>query len=494
MNYSLLQWLILSVLVASTDVRAGDVWVNNQVGDDAGMGSRVEPFRTVAHALQRIRPGMTLHLIPTPVPYQAGIRVEISGTSDAPIIVDGHGSIVSGRQHLPAAKWQEEGGGVFSRPLPNNAWGMERQWEGGFPLVWFDGRAGLNVPSRTALRPYGFFLHKNRKQQDTDPLHNWLFIQLPPGKTPDDVFVESINQLGGVYVGGNHVIVKNIVCEYGGRDGFATHRNCGVVFEHVEARYFMDQGMSHHGADVTVRNAHFHHNAGGGIVDVYPEARVRYEGCLIEADTWRGGVEFHSGTFAMTDCLIRGNQKKALTVTKGARVDLHNCLLIAPEFGITTGIILTGDNSQLKMTRCTLYGFSVGLDARITATNHLTVRRCAWLQCQVNTRIHGIQRAEDPALEVDKHLQLSRNLYEPSLWETGWRWQDDDGKWKVEQQTFTAGEQEGFAARIGSDSDALTTQINCSDPMTIPPLRTARGDPLGARIPETLHFGPLPPK
>jgi hypothetical protein len=62
-----------------------------------------------------------------------------------------------------------------------------------------------------------------------------------------------------------------------------------------------------------VRTAHFHHNTGCGVVDDYPEVKVRYENCLIEHDTWRGGVEFHSGEFKIVNCVVFANPKKALT-------------------------------------------------------------------------------------------------------------------------------------------------------------------------------------
>jgi len=402
---------------------------------------------------------------------------------------------------------------VFSRLLPNNAWGMEHHWEGGFPLVWFDGEDGRNVDSRHALEPLCYFLYKNRKEQKTGPLHNRLFVKLPTGKTPDDMIVESIDGLGGIYVGGNHVTVRNFVCEYGGRDGFATHRNKDVVIENIEARYLMDQGMSHHGAQVLVRNAHFHHNAGCGVVDVYLECKARYENCLIEADTWRGGVEFYSGAFEMVDCVIRANQKRALTVTRGAQVKLHNCLLIAPvgqasslpsapdsqarslrheNQPITTGIDVGGEDSRLEMNRCTLYGFTVGLNARMTAANRVTVNGCAWLRCKTNCRVRSVQAHGEPAVNLSECLHFAGNLYEPASWELNTLRQVEDGSWKTDQHSFAANEHAQFASQIGSDADAVTTTVDAADPTILPPLHTAAGRPVGARIPQPLVVGPRP--
>ena len=324
-------------------VSAGEVWIDQEQGSDIAAGTREQPLASLAAGLAKLTPGSTLHFVPGKKPWPNGIRITVNGTPEAPIVIDGHGSIVNGRAIVARSKWKDEGGGVLSRPLPNNAWGMESCWEGGFPLAWFDGKPGSNAKSRDELKPGSYFLYKNRKNAKTDPLHNTLFIYPPSEQTT----IECIVGEGGIYIGGNYVTVRNFVCEYGGRDGFATHRNKGVVFENVEARYFMDQGMSHHGAQVTVRKAHLHHNAGGGIVDVYPEVKVRYEDCLIEADTWRGGVEFHSGEFEMVRCIIRNNPKNSLTVTKGARATLTNCKIEGGDRAINLS-----EGSELKLIKC----------------------------------------------------------------------------------------------------------------------------------------------
>lgn len=470
-----------------------ELWVDNCGGNDANAGSRAAPFQSVARAVRELKPGTILHLQPTAEPYAAGIRIEVSGTPEAPIVIDGHGSRVSGLRRLPGSQWKAEGGDVFSRPLPNNAWGMEHCWEGGFELVRFAGQPGRNVTAREKLEPLAYFLHKNRQAQKTDPLHNTLFIRLPAGQTPDDLAVESIAAGGGIYVGGSHVTVRNLICEYVGDDGFATHRNKGVVFENVEARHNMDQGMSHHGAEVVVRNGYFHHNAGCGIVDVYPEAKVRYEHCLIEADTWRGGVELHSGIFAMTDCLIRANPKIALTVTRGARVKLRNCLFIAPAPGTTTGLNFDGSGAELELENCTFYGFAVGVNARFAATGAMRTTRCAWLRCAMNSRITAAQAAGADAVEPKACLHFAGNVYEPAPWEVLFQQQADQGGWKNDRRSFAAIEHARFAELIGGDAEAVIASVEgADDPLALPPLRTAAGEPAGARLPQPFAAGVLP--
>ncbi|MEO1529429.1 MAG: right-handed parallel beta-helix repeat-containing protein [Planctomycetota bacterium] len=340
--------LLIAVVIPPA---TADIWVDQDSGNDRNPGTQASPLATIATALDRLSPGQTLHVLPNNKPWPGDIRVTVDGTKENPITLDGHGSRISNRRVLPNDAWKRESDGVYSRSLPNNAWGMETHWEGEFPLVWFRGRAATNVTTRDQLHPGSYFLYKNRANAKNDPLHNTLFIQLPTATSLADV--ESIAGEGGLFVGGDHVIVRNFVAEYGGRDGFATHRNQGVVFENVEARFFMDQGISNHGAEAIVRDSHFHHNAGAGIVDVYPESNVRYEACVIENNTWRGGVELHAGRFHLVDCVIRHNRGQTLVVTKGATAVLERCLLIGgPD---TTGrLVRKSSDSSLTLDSCTL--------------------------------------------------------------------------------------------------------------------------------------------
>ena len=477
--------VLLTLPVGILNAFCSEVWVDNLVGNDSDSGSQTAPFRSVARAVRDLKPGMTLHLHPTSKPYPADIRIEVSGTSELPIVIDGHGSLVSGMCRLPSAQWKAEGGDVFSRPLPNNAWGMAHYWEGGFELVRFAGKPGRNVTSRDALEPGTYFLYKNQKELKTDTRHNTLFIRLPAGKTPDDEVVECIAASGGVYVGGSFVTVRNLICEFAGDDGFATVRCKGVVFENVESRFNMDQGMSHHGSEVVVRNGFFHHNAGCGIVDVYPEAKIRYEHCLIESDTWRGGVEFLHGDFEMVDCVIRANPKKALKVTKGAHVTLRNCLMIAPEIGATTG--LSFDDGKLEVSNCTFYGFAVGLDARVSSTNRIEISHCAWLRCKLNSRI---QNSMETQIITSNRLHFAGNYYEPAPWEAFISQPSTGGGKQPSCRIFTAKEHAGFATQVGTDVDAMIASLDAAtDPLSLPALHTVAGDSVGAKIPQPFIVG-----
>src|SRR5215218_9266780 len=59
------------------------LFVDAARGDDAGDGSAKTPWRTLAHALRRLKPGDTLYL--RGGTYHEKVSLSRSGTADAPI-------------------------------------------------------------------------------------------------------------------------------------------------------------------------------------------------------------------------------------------------------------------------------------------------------------------------------------------------------------------------------------------------------------------------
>jgi len=265
-------WLVVAMAFC---VRAAEYTVDNLAGADANPGTAEAPFKTLAKGLSAFRSGDTLHLVHHPDhPFREALdssrHPDMAGAADRPTVIDGHGAVVSGLKAFPAGQWQAEGDGVFSRPLPNNAWVMDRQghWSG-FPIVFFDGEPAGFRKTKAELEPRTYFLHKERPATPgaaRGPLHNTLYIRLPQGATPDDVAVETIALGTNVHIDRDHVVVRNLTSQYAGVDGFATTKAKHVVFENVRGTRCMDQGISNHGTEVLVRDSRFDGNAGCGNV------------------------------------------------------------------------------------------------------------------------------------------------------------------------------------------------------------------------------------
>ena len=372
--------ITLVLLIPAAAAWGAEYVVDNVRGsDDAGDGGTARPFRTIARALAQAGPSDTVLLTPNETPYDECVDIPVGGTPEQPFVFDGRGSVINRLTHYGADAWRSEGDGVFSMMLPNNAHVMDGHWQG-FALVFFDGKPGANASSRDALQPLGYFLHKNRTDIQ-DPLHNRLHVRLPDGKTPGDILIEAPGAGTIVHCGQSHVIIRNLTALYGTQDGFATTRAEGVVFERVRGCFNMDQGISNHGTQAVVRDSRFDHNAGCGIVDVYPEVRVRYERCIVENDSYRGGVEFYSGDFVMEDCIVRDNARKAFSLNRpGVKALFVNCRFEgggdAPGDG---GAISEG---EATFERCTFANFAVGLRVDKGGSVH-DIRSCAFVNCAI---------------------------------------------------------------------------------------------------------------
>jgi len=447
--------LIIVGSLLTAQAWAAEYWVHQDRGNNQAVGTKELPFQSIDRGLKSLKPGDTLHVLPASKPYPNEVRIEKTpGTADLPITIDGHGSIVSGWKKQSMSMWQDEGGGIFSRKMENNAWSMYHHWEGGFDLVHFDGRPGLNLTSQDELKPGSYFLYKNRGESKTDLRHNTLYICLAEGETPDSVEVEGVTGLGGIYVGSDYVVLKNFITEYGGRDGFATFRGKGIIFENIEARFFMDQGMSNHGSEVIVRNAYFHNNAGCGIVDVYPESVVRYENCLIENNPHRGGVQLSGGTYVMENCVVRGNDIQALSTGKGARVTLIDCAFIQGGTEAGRGIFLVGEGSALTLIRCRISGFPEGLSGTLFSDNNLSMENSVIEECQTDLKLSVRQKfGKEPFIPASS-LSFSENLIDtPKISITALR-QEESQKWLTKK--ISIDRKEDFERFIQFTEDAFT--------------------------------------
>jgi hypothetical protein len=379
------------------------------LGNDANQGTKEAPFKTYTKALKVLKGGDTIHLVHNEgQPYRGRFNIvnkEHAGTAEKPTVIDGQGALFDGRTPYPASAWKNEGNGIFSKYLKNNAHVMDYSigcWSGDFPIVFFDGKDGVNCRKKEELKPFSYFLLKipgKKGQKGRDPLHNTLYIKLPEGKTPDDIKVETLASTG-IGVNSDYVTVKNVRAQYTGNDCFSTCWGKNIVFDNVEGSYAMDQGISSHSAEATVKNSWFHHNAGCGIVDVnMPKGvcKTKYINCLIEDNPFRGGVEFHSGEYEMENCVIRNG---GIGVCNGAKAKIKNCLLI-------NGGIGSSSPSSVEIVNCTFYKSKKGIGGR--GRRNMKIENCAFIDCDY---VYSWNIVEDPKNKFE--LNSNFNYFAPA--------------------------------------------------------------------------------
>ena len=272
-------------------------------------------------------------------------------------------------------------------PLTNNAHVMNNGYWQGFDLVFFNGKPGINCKTKDSLADFGYLLYKNSKRVEgkiADPLHDNLFIRLPEGETPDSISVETVNAGTNIFVSASNVLIRNLTSQYSSGDGFGSNSGSNIVFENLHSRFNMDQGISAHGSQVVVKKSWFGNNAGCGVVDVgmgeNRKANVKYVNCIIEGDTYRGGIEFHEGVFEMEGCIVRNNPVSALSISQGAQVSVNNCMFIGN--GSQTGIVI-GGGCSLTMRNSTVCNFAKGLYIGGPETGwNIGVTNCAFIGCR----------------------------------------------------------------------------------------------------------------
>ncbi|MCF7853693.1 MAG: right-handed parallel beta-helix repeat-containing protein, partial [Candidatus Pacebacteria bacterium] len=376
---TLLSALLLGAFMALRGY-AKDVYVNNQAGnDDTADGTREKPYATIMAAVEVLENSDSLHLTATGIPYRptGSIHLKgIGGTPEKPLIIDGHGATITWRRRYGVDQWKDEGEGIFSRKMGTNS-AMKRHWEG-FDLVMFDGRPGTSCVCRAALEPFGYVLYTRRseKRSEADVPPDTLFIRLPEAKTPADVVVETCAP-GGLNIGvASHIVVRNLCTMWVAGDGMGSYFCHDLLYENVESAFNTDQGMSHHSSSVDVRDSHFHHNAGCGIVDVRlasGNAQSRYVNCLVENDSYRGGVEFQDGDYEMENCIVRNNAGLALQARRGSaprnisKVRLKNCVFIGnpnPKTRWPQNTVEIGPNCYGSVVNCTFYGIAMKLHVK----------------------------------------------------------------------------------------------------------------------------------
>ena len=324
------------------------LFVDNVRGDDSNPGSREKPFRSIAAGLRRLGGGGVLKLVPNAEPYHEALplRSRHSGSREGYTVVDGMGATIDGMVPPEKGGWKDEGDGVWSRRLDNNAWVMDAQgfWSGAFPIVRFGTVDGVCVTSRADLAEGAYFLYKRR---DRGPGHNTLFVKTAGGRSPDDVPLSVVSPWMNVSMYGcEFVKVMNVNVRNQSWDCLSSGSCTNCFFENVDGSRAMDQGISAHGSvALTVRNSRFHDNAGGGIVDVnVPNTRycqTTYEDCLVVSNCFRCPVEFHghsdgagdaAGDYRLVRCVVKDNDLLrsggfCIRSDREARVVCEDCTL-----------------------------------------------------------------------------------------------------------------------------------------------------------------------
>jgi hypothetical protein len=367
--------ITFSCLLVSGVVRARDLYVDHDKGVDTADALAVArvatsasgPVKTIARAVALARAGDTVHLAATERAYHDSINLHSrAGEPGRPIVIDGHGAVLTGCDPLRPADWQEAGPGLFRSDtlyaaIKGQPFIIDR--------VYFLFQGDMRHMGRTSKGPKAPF----KKPADLQP-GEWTFVEgenvfyvrIAPGQSLADAHIEIPYRLNGIAIHGKgnaHLMIRNLTATHFLNDGFNIHNESqDLRFENIRAVENGDDGFSAHetcqmevvglvaiGNSTGVCNIQ---QAVCKLTNVYLGGNHGYDffGCQGTQFEIRNAIIDSSA--AATPVVIRGHPKTAQT----CRVTLDNVLIRYS--GVERKRLEVAPNGVLEANRVTSVGLS----------------------------------------------------------------------------------------------------------------------------------------
>ena len=338
-------------------VCATEYWADPVRGDDTRTGtSPTEAFRTLKAATARLRAGDVLHLSPG-ARFGETLALRTSGTATRPIIVKGHGSVLSGLEPVPDASWIDKGGGLWLSPN-KMFWGACR------PRVLLPSGEMISVPvSHIAFRC---------PERLSPGAAAWnkegIWFRPEAGHRPQTYALRGFYRVSGVEIVGQHyLVVEDLTAEHFTNDGFNVHGSCrGLVFRNITARENGDDGFSVH-EDVMV-NVYglLSHGNDNGIADIALSQSL-YCGARVVSNRLCG-LDFHGGVHAVRDSVVSENGGMQIWVRSRPSVDPMSAVRVFLEdvsvIGGEGAGLTVCEHAEASVHGCTIRGMDVGLSIK----------------------------------------------------------------------------------------------------------------------------------
>lgn len=276
----------LFVLSVAGPLRARDLFVNNQTGNDDLSGLAAEPSGangpvvSICKALSLAAPGDRVVLANTGEPYREQVSIfgcDLYGYEDRPFTLSGNGAVLDGTVIAADGAWRHVEGDVFAMRPRRLAY--QQLFKGGQPL----GRvrlAGLDG-AESALQPLQWAYLDGR-----------MLLRVEPNRLPIAYDLRHAGlQTGITLYNTQNVVIEDLVIQGFQQDGVNAHELVrGCVLRRVECRANGRSGLSVGGVSrVRVIESGFYDN---GRTQVRAEglSEVALAGCEVEAP--RGASRF----------------------------------------------------------------------------------------------------------------------------------------------------------------------------------------------------------
>ncbi|MEI8020011.1 MAG: hypothetical protein WCH39_17540 [Schlesneria sp.] len=223
---------LIAVVVFTTPVVAGEIYVDSLMGRDAHDGASVEsrgtnsgPVATLGRAVQLARFSDVIVLRNTGTPYYGSISLtgeRHSGTRYHPFVIEGNGATISGLRAVPPGSWERVSPKLWKLTLTRK--GYYRLLRNGRPLPESVPENGLEPLSN--LKP-GYWV----------AWRGSLYFRQDGDNPPEDqAFAFAADQTGISLHQVSNVVISNVVLQHFRFDGLHAQGLCdGIILDNVTA-------------------------------------------------------------------------------------------------------------------------------------------------------------------------------------------------------------------------------------------------------------------
>lgn len=317
--------VVVSALLMSSTLAAGEIFVDFNKGNDGNPGSRELPLKSFSPAIARAQAGDTIFLLPAGHPVNTSLVIKNKhGGPGKPIIIDGMMNTFSGSRPLRAADWIETapGSGLFSRKYKSMPTSTRF-------VMWFDGRME-RMGRHTKWK--GAALKRPEELGDfqwTIVGKDQVYLKLPAGMGVEQAGAEEPHFVSGVVMSGecSHIVVRNLAARRFWNDGYNIHNNCrDILFENIAAFNNSDDGISAHGTcRISVKNMLSLGN-GTGFCHI-EQAECEHENVYI-ADSDSRDILLENAVNTLRNVYVDGAAIGGIRFSKG-RVELDDCVFLS---------------------------------------------------------------------------------------------------------------------------------------------------------------------
>lgn len=360
------------------------LYVNNLLGNDSfdGLSEKVTgngrngPLATIGKAFDIAQASDCIEIANTGRVYAGGNYLKkAGGTPEKPLVVDGHGAVISGLVIIPHEKWQNVKEDIIETdfcPSSNMLRSDSRYttWPGAPQIWWMDGKTAPNCTSMDELLKTkgGFYWNKAEKK---------VLVHLPDGKNKEDVKIELPFYDTAIVIYTDYVVVKNLEAVLLKDDGFDTQgAGKNIVFKNCKSVGICDQGFScHYTSTVTFEDCVARRCSGSGSCDVNYCTTI-YRKCVFAGNTFEFGVyasEYSQHLYE--SCLIIMNEPFEQIWQRGnSSMIFINCVIIGKKGNSQN--ILKMQNGKVVFMQCTILDASSLAVIPANSTGKLEISNC----------------------------------------------------------------------------------------------------------------------